>query len=183
MSAKEQYWRYSLITIILVLGIILFIEFIPFLGGILGASTIYILVRNQMLYLTEKKKIRPSMTAILLLIESILIFLIPLTLAVWLFISKLQNINLDPNAFVQEVEHIVNLIENKTGYNIFDRDNISSIVSTLPQIGQTLMSGITGFVVNIFVLLFVLYFMIIGGKKMEKYIYEILPFSQENKKT
>ena len=102
MSAKEQYWRYSLITIILVLGIILFIEFIPFLGGILGASTIYILVRNQMLYLTEKKKIRPSMTAILLLIESILIFLIPLTLAVWLFISKLQNINLDPNAFVQE---------------------------------------------------------------------------------
>lgn len=182
MSAKEQYWRYSLITIILVLGIILFIEFIPFLGGILGASTIYILVRNQMLYLTEKKKIRPSMTAILLLIESILIFLIPLTLAVWLFISKLQNINLDPNAFVQEVEHIVNLIENKTGYNIFDRDNISSIVSTLPQIGQTLMSGITGFVVNIFVLLFVLYFMIIGGKKMEKYIYEILPFSQENKK-
>ena len=182
MSAKEQYWRYSLITIILVLGIILFIEFIPFLGGILGASTIYILVRNQMLYLTEKKKIRPSMTAILLLIESILIFLIPLTLTVWLFISKLQNINLDPNAFVREVEHIVNLIENKTGYNIFDRDNISSIVSTLPQIGQTLMSGITGFVVNIFVLLFVLYFMIIGGKKMEKYIYEILPFSQENKK-
>ena len=124
MSAKEQYWRYSLITIILVLGIILFIEFIPFLGGILGASTIYILVRNQMLYLTEKKKIRPSMTAILLLIESILIFLIPLTLTVWLFISKLQNINLDPNAFVREVEHIVNLIENKTGYNIFDRDNI-----------------------------------------------------------
>ena len=182
MSAKEQYWRYSLITIILVLGIILFIEFIPFLGGILGASTIYILVRNQMLFLTEQKKIRPSMTAILLLIESILIFLIPLTLAVWLFISKLQNINLDPNAFVREVEHIVNLIENKTGYNIFDRDNISSIVSTLPQIGQTLMSGITGFVVNIFVLLFVLYFMIIGGKKMEKYIYEILPFSQENKK-
>ena len=182
MSAKEQYWRYSLITIILVLGIILFIEFISFLGGILGASTIYILVRNQMLYLTEKKKIRPSMTAILLLIESILIFLIPLTLTVWLFISKLQNINLDPNAFVREVEHIVNLIENKTGYNIFDRDNISSIVSTLPQIGQTLMSGITGFVVNIFVLLFVLYFMIIGGKKMEKYIYEILPFSQENKK-
>ena len=124
-----------------------------------------------------------SMTAILLLIESILIFLIPLTLAVWLFISKLQNINLDPNAFVQEVEHIVNLIENKTGYNIFDRDNISSIVSTLPQIGQTLMSGITGFVVNIFVLLFVLYFMIIGGKKWKNTYTKYYLSAKKTKKT
>ena len=55
MSLKEQYWRFSLIAIIIVLGVILFVEFIPFLGGILGASTIYILVRRQMLYLTEKK--------------------------------------------------------------------------------------------------------------------------------
>ena len=53
-NIKEQYWKYSLIIIIFVLGIILFIKFIPFLGGILGAITIYILLRQQMLYLTEK---------------------------------------------------------------------------------------------------------------------------------
>ena len=51
MSFKEQYWKYSLIIIIIALGIVLFIEFIPFLGGILGAFTIYILLRKQMLYL------------------------------------------------------------------------------------------------------------------------------------
>ena len=50
MNVKEQYWKYSLVTIIVVLGTILFVEFIPFLGGILGACTIYILVRKQMLY-------------------------------------------------------------------------------------------------------------------------------------
>ena len=53
MNVKEQYWKYSLVTIIVVLGTILFVEFIPFLGGILGACTIYILVRKQMLYLTS----------------------------------------------------------------------------------------------------------------------------------
>ena len=42
MNVKEQYWKYSLVTIIIVLGMILFVEFIPFLGGILGACTIYI---------------------------------------------------------------------------------------------------------------------------------------------
>lgn len=55
MSFKEQYWKYSLIIIIIALGIVLFIEFIPFLGGILGAFTIYILLRKQMLFLVLKK--------------------------------------------------------------------------------------------------------------------------------
>lgn len=32
MSVKEQYWRYSLIAIIIVLGIVLFQQITPFLG-------------------------------------------------------------------------------------------------------------------------------------------------------
>ena len=55
MSVKEQYWKYSLITIILGLGLILFIKMSPFMGGILGACTIYIMVRKQMFYLTQEK--------------------------------------------------------------------------------------------------------------------------------
>ena len=94
MSLKESYWKYSLITIILVMGIILFIEFTPFLGGILGAFTIYILLRKQLKHLTEKKHWNRSLVAILLLLETILCFLIPFSLAVWLFVNKLQNINL-----------------------------------------------------------------------------------------
>ncbi|MCC8153573.1 MAG: AI-2E family transporter, partial [Tannerellaceae bacterium] len=54
MSVQEKYWRYSLIGILLVLGYILFREFIPYLGGILGAITIFILVCYQMFYLSEK---------------------------------------------------------------------------------------------------------------------------------
>jgi len=56
MSLKEQYWRYSLVAIILLLGILIFFQILPFFSGILGAMTIYILLRNQMLYLTEKKR-------------------------------------------------------------------------------------------------------------------------------
>ena len=41
MSVKEQYWRYSLIAIIIVLGIVLFQQITPFLGGLLGADHLY----------------------------------------------------------------------------------------------------------------------------------------------
>ena len=42
------------------------------------------------------------------------------------------------------------------------------------------MGSISSFAVNLFVLVFVLYFMLIGGQRMEKYISEILPFSEAN---
>lgn len=182
MSLKESYWKYSLITIVLVMGIILFTEFLPFLGGILGAFTIYILLRKQMHYLTEKKHLNRSLVAILLLLEAILCFLIPLSLAVWLFVNKLQTINLDPTVLIRGFEHIADVVRQKVGYNILDKENITSIVSVLPKIGQILMGSISGFAINVAVLVLILYFMLIGGSQMEAYMYEILPFNERNKK-
>lgn len=182
MSVKEQYRKYSLITIILGLGLLLFLKMTPFMGGILGACTIYIMVRDQTLYLTQKKKIRKSVTAIILLIEAILCFLVPLSLAVWLLISKLQTVNVDTATFVDTITNLADWIHRKTEYDLLSKENISSIASILPGIGQFLMGGISSFAVNLFVLVFVLYFMLIGGTKMEQYIYELLPFSDSNKK-
>ena len=49
---RERYWRYSLFVLILGLGITICIELTPFLGGLLGAATIYVLLRRQMQVLT-----------------------------------------------------------------------------------------------------------------------------------
>lgn len=61
-------------------------------------------------------------------------------------------------------------------------DTVSFIVSVLPRIGQAVMGGISSFAINLFVLVFVLYFMLIGGSKMEAYINDILPFNATNTK-
>nr|WP_302829578.1 AI-2E family transporter [uncultured Bacteroides sp.] len=180
MSTKEKYWKYSLITIILGLGIILFRQITPFLGGLLGALTIYILVRNQMFYLSVKKKMKRSLAATIITAEAILCFLVPLALVVWLAVVNLQNINLDPQAITAPFEEAAKIIKEKTGYNILGGDIISYVISILPRIGQALMGGISSFAVNMFVLVFVLYFMLIGGRKMEQYIDDILPFNAAN---
>ena len=180
MSTKEQYWKYSLIIIIIGLGIILFRQITPFLSGLLGALTIYILVRRQMIYLSEKRKMKRSIAATIITAEAILCFLIPLELVVWLAIINLQNINLDPQAIIAPFEQTAAIIKAKTGYNILGGDSLSFVLSSLPRIGQTLMGGISSFAVNMFVLVFVLYFMLIGGKKMEQYVNGILPFNETN---
>lgn len=180
MSTKEQYWKYSLITIIIGLGIILARQITPFLGGLLGALTIYILVRRQMIYLSEKRKIKRSIAATVITAEAILCFLVPLALVVWLAVVNLQNINLDPQAVIAPFEEAASIIKARTGYNVLSGNSLSFFISSLPRIGQTLMGGISSFIVNMFVLVFVLYFMLIGGKKMEQYVNELLPFNETN---
>ena len=182
MSFKEQYWKYSLIIIIIALGIVLFIEFIPFLGGILGAFTIYILLRKQMLYLVVKKGFKKNRVALLLLAEAVLCFLIPLFFVVWLLVNKLQHLNLDTASLLRTAEHIADLIRIKTGYNLFDKKNIDMVLGLLPNIGQVLVGSLSGFAVNMVTLLFVLFFMLIGGKEMENYVYDLLPFNDREKR-
>ena len=180
MSIKEQYWKYSLIVIILFMGIIIFRQITPFLGGLLGALTIYILVRKQMAHLTERWKIKRSVAALLITAETVMVFLVPLGLTVWLLVSKLQDINLDPQTFIAPMQQVAEFIKEKTGYDVLGKDTISFIVSILPRIGQIIMESISSLAINLFVMVFVLYFMLIGGKRMEAYVNDILPFNEAN---
>ncbi len=180
MSFKEQYWKYSLIIITLILGVIIFRQIAPFLGGILGAFTIYILVRNQMAYLTEKRNLKAGTAALLITTEAIFCFLIPLSLIAWLAVTEMRSINLDPQALIAPIEQVASIIHQKTGYNILGGDALSFLISLVPKVGQALMGSISSFAVNIFVLIFVLYFLLKGGKKMETYMYDVLPFNTGN---
>lgn len=182
MNLKEKYWRYSLIAIILLLGITIFWKMTPFLGGLLGASTLYILLRGQAFYLTEKRHWKKWVMAIVLLFETLLLCLIPLALIVWLLVSKFKAINLDPQGLLVPIQHVADLIQEKTGYDLLSRGNINAFVSVIPKIGQALMGSIGSFVINVLVLLLILYFMLASGRKMENYVKEILPFNRRNKK-
>ena len=180
MSIKEQYWKYSLIVIILFMGVIIFRQITPFLGGLLGALTMYILVRTHMNHLTEKRKMKRNISALLITAETIMVFLVPLGLTIWLVVNKLQDINLAPQTFIEPIQQVAEFIKEKTGYDVLGKDTLSFIVSILPRVGQIIMEGASSLAVNLFVMIFVLYFMLIGGKKMEAYVNDILPFNEAN---
>ena len=176
-NIREKYWRYSLYVILLGLGTVIFVELIPFLGGLLGALTIYVLLRGQMRALTIRHKLRRSLAASLLIGEAIVCFLIPLSLLVWLLVAKLQDVTLDPSTVIQPIRNLAELIRERIGYNLLDGDNIAKLVELLPRAGQWVLQSIGSFAVNVVVLLFVLYFMLIGGREMESYLRKFIPFN------
>lgn len=181
INFKEQYWKYTLITSLIVIGIILFIQFQPFLSGILGACTVYVLVRKQMSYLTEKKKMKNSIAAALILIETILCFFVPAALVVWLIVGQIQNIDINTSELLQTAQHFIEMIKHKTGYDLIQKENLATAATYSTQIGQKVLGEISGFVINALVMLFFLYFMLLGHKQMEEYVRTILPFNDRNK--
>lgn len=183
LSIRERYWRYSLYVLILGLGIVVFIELTPFLGGLLGAATIYVLLREQMWQLTERRAWRRSLAATVLLGEAILCFLVPLSLMIWVLALQLQDFSLDPRTLVGPLKHFALLLRDKTGYDLWQETSLASLVNYVPRVGQWIFASLADLAINMIVLLFVLYFMLLGGCRMETYVRELLPFNRETSRS
>lgn len=182
MLDKNKYWLISLVTLIIILGCSIFYQMRPFISGILGACTIYFLVRKQQSYLVAKKKFRPSLAATLISIEVIMLFLIPISATLWLLIDRVSHVNLNPSLLISQAQELNKLIHAKIDYNLLSSENLVTLTSKLTSVIEIIISQVSSFAINAIVLVFVLYFMLIGGEKMEKYIYELLPFSNPNKR-
>lgn len=180
-TSKENYWKYSLIILIVFTGIVLFNEFRPFLTGLLGAFTMYVVLRKQMFYLVEKKKISQFLSALIVISEVVLCILIPMFLIVWMLLGKVKHVDLDIAPLITFVQQFITLVQDKTGYDILSVDNLTTATAYATKIVQLLIGQVSNIIINSVVLIFILYFMLISGRKLETYVYGLLPFNDTNK--
>lgn len=176
---RKQILKFSLIILILTTGILLFRQAMPYMNGILGALTLFILLRRPTYRLAEKMK--PALAVTLMTVIVTLFIIIPVSLFVWYIVSNLQAVNWNPQALVAPVTEYAELIREKTGFDLFSTKSLTYIASGITGIGQAVMSGIGNFAVNMLVAVMLLYFLLQGGRKFEDYIISLLPFSDENK--
>lgn len=180
MNKKEQYWRFSLIAIILITGYILGKQALPFMNGILGAVTLYILLRNPMRRLAKHTGQKTAVWIVTIGVS--LLILLPLSLTAWALIDKLLSSNLRPYALIAGIEQGAEWIKDRTGINLLSEDRIALFFSKASTIGQSLIQGVSDAAVNLFTAVFLLFFMLSSDEEMEKWIKNFLPFKDQNKK-
>lgn len=181
--SRENYFKYFQITIIVVLGLALLKELWGFSGGFLGAFTVYVLVRKQMAKLTDVKKIRKSLVALIIILEVVVCFLIPLPILFGILLKVADTVAQNSESLQASIENVVVMLREKFDLDVTKYENISYIYSNFSGIGKVLLNESSSIIINAFVLIFVLYFMLISSKQMESYIYDLLPFSEKNKRT
>ena len=179
--SKKISYKYVLIGLLIVLGLIIFNFARIYLSGFLGAATLYVILSGQHKYLTQKLKFSRSASALLLVFEALFLFLIPLTGIALLVVSTISDITIDPEAILLSINEFATVIEERVGVNLLTTDNLSVLPGMAANILQTLGSGIFSFAINMIVILFVLYYMLYSSESFEKAIKEMLPFKDENK--
>lgn len=181
LEKKETRYKYILIGLLVLLGLIIFKYTRPYMSGFLGAATLYILVNGQQKYFTQKLKFKKSFSALLIVLEVLFFILIPLTGIALLVIDTFSGISIDPQAILQQVNNFVDTLEQKLGFNIFTPENLSVLPKAGSNILQVLGNSVYSFVINVVVILFVLYYMLFNNEEFETAIKEVLPFKEENK--
>jgi Predicted permease len=178
---KNIQYKYILIGLLILLGLILFKYTRPYMSGFLGAATLYVIVNGQQKYLTQKRNFKKALSALLILLEVLFFILIPLTGMTFLVIDTFSGITIDPAAILEKINEFIASMEDRLGFDIFTPANLAALPRAGTNILQMLGNSVYSFVINVIVILFLLYYMLYNNDEFEKAIREILPFKEENK--
>jgi predicted PurR-regulated permease PerM len=168
------------IIIILFLGIALVRGLWFFFSAFLGAVTFYVMMRKRMFYLTEERRWKPGLAAAVLMLLSFLLILVPIGILGNIIYAKISYLVAHSGELITSLKGTVAQIKEKVGYEIVTPNTLNQLG---PFIGQLLpkVLGITLDTITIVgSLYFILYFMLVNGRRMEETLYEYTPLKDGN---
>ncbi|MGB8193130.1 MAG: AI-2E family transporter, partial [Chitinophagaceae bacterium] len=169
-----------LLAAIVLLGILLFRELQFFIPAVLGAYTLYVLLRKHMFILTARYKWKKGATAVFLMVLSFLIILLPILLLINMMSTKVGFAIDHSKEVLVRIQQFVAQYEQKWNFNVFTPENVQKLTDwgtrTVPSILSATMNTLT----TLIVMYFLLFFMLTNGRKMETGIYSWMPVKDEN---
>jgi len=168
------------IILILLLGLLLFLELYSFLPALLGAITIYILLHKWMFFLTEKKKWRKGWAALLLMLFSVIVILLPVGLLANMLSSKITYAVQHSDELVTALKKVVSNMEQRFDITLASDANINKLGNTIANSLPGILGATFNTMTTIFFMYFILYFMLVNGRYMENALYEHVPLTDKN---
>jgi predicted PurR-regulated permease PerM len=169
-----------LLLVIILLGTILFWQLQSFLPALLGSYTMYVLLKKWMYILTGRYKWKKSWAAALLMFLSFLVILLPIVLLINMMSSKVNFALQHSSEVLTAIEQYIHKYEEQYSVQILSGKNIEQLTNwgtqTLPRVLGATFSSLT----TIAIMYFILYFMLIDGRKMEASLHEWIPLKDEN---
>jgi len=169
-----------LLIVIAFLGFLIVKELYVFLPGLMGALTFYILGRDRFFRLTEERRWKPGLTAMLIIIIFLLVIAAPIYYAIVLVTPRINNIFGHAEEFMTGLKALSDQVKSITGQELFSTKNLESLQSNLAGYIPTFLNSSAMILSNLLVMFFVLYFMFTGGRTMEATVRNFIPLHQES---
>src|SRR3954463_8371311 len=168
------------IAVIVFLGIVLFRELWFFTSAFLGAVTFYVVMRERMFYLTEKKGWKITRAAVVLMVLSFFVILVPIGVLGNILYSKISYVVTHSSELLNSLKTAVAHIKEKIGYEIVTPNTINQLGPYIAQLLPKVLGVTLNTITIIGSMYFILYFMLTNGRRMEESLYEYIPLKDEN---
>ena len=170
------------ILLILSIGSLIFRELMPYLTGVLGAITLYVIMRKWMYTLVNKKKWNPSLAATLLMLASFVCILLPVTGTILMLGNKIGEAVENSKEVIHAFKDQVGKIEDKFGYEFSSQIDASSITNWLSNHLEGLVGGTFNAFIAIGLMYFMLFYMLTNRNELKESLSEYIPMNRSNLK-
>jgi len=165
------------LLVLLALGCLIVYELRYFSSSLLGAFTLYIVLRKPHNYLLRKGWHNTLATVSLVVLTFLIIFIIGGGIAGVVY-SKITDFN--PQTILDNIRLFHDSTFEKWGYNIFPEDIVEKGVKWLGSALPGVLSATGNVIANVILMVFVLFFMLQDSRKFEQGITNFIPVSKEN---
>nr|WP_042271131.1 AI-2E family transporter [Nonlabens ulvanivorans] len=184
MSRQIPTIKIRQIFILIVIMYILYLigkELAPYLGGLLGAITLYVLLEPVQKWL-EAKKWKPSVASSLLIVFSFVIILLPIVGIGLMMSSKVKTAIDNSTQITETIKSKVAETENLIGVNLSENINTEEVSSWVSSNVQNLANSSLTVSISIGIMFFLLYFMLVDRKKWLEAALVYMPLKEKNLK-
>lgn len=170
------------ILLILLMGSLIFRELIPYLTGVLGAITIYVLMRQWMSKLVKKKKWNPSLAATFLMLVSFFGILIPIAGIILMLTNKIGTAVENSSEVVSAFKEQLGKLEGKLGFDLTSQIDSSAVTGWVSENLQGFVGGTFNAFIAIGLMYFMLFYMFTNRKELRGSLREYIPMNPDNLK-
>lgn len=169
-----------LLAIILILAGLICFNLAMFIPSVLGAITIYVVCRKYNFYLQEERKWKPWAAALVLMLASLIVIILPVYLIVDLLIEKLGNAQAYMDKFNVFIEKIHTFILDKTTFDILSKENMTKLKDFAGKYSTTALSSTFNTLTVVMSMYFILYFMFERPRLFERILASAAPLKRAN---
>ena len=170
-----------ILLLIVLMGTLIFREMIPYFSGILGAITMYVLLRKWMVRLIRKGW-KPDIAAGFLMLLSFVGILLPVTGIILLLGNKIGNAVQNSERVVTALKDQLASWEEKLGYDFANDIDVSAISGWISENLQSFAGSTFNIIIAIGLMYFMLYYMLTNRQQLRESLFEFIPISTENLK-
>ena len=169
-----------LLLLIFGLGWVLFLTLHPYFPALLGAYTLFVLLRPAMHYLTVQKNWNKTIAALALILTTAVVLWVPLHFLVQLVQAKIIYSLQHSMDLRQQLEGMISQLEQEYGLSILTPETLKNFtkwgVVQLRSLASATLEGLTTTVLAGFIL----FFMLIKGAHIKAFFFKWLPFKKHN---